>query len=139
MAVPERLALVETATASRPDLTTAAGERASLGPDLHFGGGGRAAAQFHINSDAGVTDHFNSDRLLATLSMVRHRPDPGLSWNARAGRGLRRRPGGPRPPPLQAFVGYRQHAAPGFPGRPGYAADYKDGEDRSNPLLRGAG
>jgi hypothetical protein len=152
MAVPERLALVvedsygvQTINRTQPGSPDNRQQVnvLSLGPDLHFGGGGtrRGLAQFrYINSDAEVTDHFNSDRLLATLSMVQALdPTRALSWNARAqdvdfdddlvARDHRR---------YEAFVGYRQQLRRlDFQVDLGYALlDYKDGEDRSNPLLR---
>src|SRR5690606_36479631 len=56
----------------------------AIGPDLHFGLGlaQRGIAEFrYINSNAEVTDQFNSDRLLASVAMVRALdPTRELSW-----------------------------------------------------------
>lgn len=115
----------------------------AIGPDLHFGLGPaqRGIAEFrYINSNAEVTDQFNSDRLLASVAMVRALdPTRELSWNVRAqevdfdddfvARDHRR---------YEAFVGYA-HRLRRFDMQvdAGWAhLDYDDGQTRSEPLLR---
>lgn len=115
----------------------------SIGPDLHFnmGAARHGIAEFrYINSDAEVTEQFNSDRLLATLRMVQELDATrALSWNVQAqdvdfdddqfARDHRR---------YEAFAGYRQMLRRfDLQLDAGYAyLDYKDGQTRGEPLLR---
>lgn len=115
----------------------------AIGPDLRFGMGpsrqGLAELRY-INSDAAVTEQFNSDRVLTALRIVQQLDATrSLSWNLQAqqvdfdndlfARDHRR---------YEAFVGYR-HVLRRFDMRfdAGYARlDYDDGEGRGTPLLR---
>lgn len=152
MAIPERLTLVvEDSYGVQTINRTAPGTPdnrqqvnvLSLGPDLEFGRGlawrGLAGLRY-INSDAEVTDQFNSDRLLASVSMLRGLDATrAVSLNARGqrvdfdddtvARDHRR---------YEAFAGYRhQLRRLQIEVDLGYAfLDYDDGESRSNPLLR---
>jgi hypothetical protein len=127
MAIPERLTLVvEDSYGVQTINRTAPGTPdnrqqvnvLSLGPDLEFGRGlawrGLAGLRY-INSDAEVTDQFNSDRLLASVSMLRGLDATrAVSLNARGQR-----------VDFDDDTVARDHRL-----------DYDDGESRSNPLLR---
>lgn len=115
----------------------------SVGPDLRFSMGpsrhGLAELRY-VHSDAEVSEQFNSDRVLATLRLVQQLDATrALSWNVQAqdvdfdddlvARDHRR---------YEAFAGYRQ-ALRRFDLQldAGYARlDYRDGQTRSEPLLR---
>ncbi len=115
----------------------------SIGPDLRFNMGpsrhGLAELRY-VNSDAEVTEQFNSDRVLATLRLVQQLDATrALSWNVQAqdvdfdddlvARDNRR---------YEAFAGYRQVLRRfDLQVDAGYAhLDYRDGQSRSEPLLR---
>ncbi|WP_394696773.1 hypothetical protein [Pseudoxanthomonas japonensis] len=115
----------------------------SLGPDLHFNLGkalrGRAELRF-INSDAEVTEDFNSDRIVGALRAIKDLDaTSALSFNLQMqdvdfdndlfARDHRR---------YEAYASYNRrfrHFDMLLDG--GYARlDYKDGQARNNPLLR---
>ncbi|MDH5833912.1 outer membrane beta-barrel protein [Luteimonas kalidii] len=154
MVVPDRLALVlEDSYGVQTINRTAPGSPdnrqqvnvLSVGPDLQFGLGParRGVAELrYINSDAEVTQEFNSDRVLAGLRILQELDATRtLSWNMQGqqvdfdndefARDHRR---------YEAFVGYR-HVFRRFDMTvdAGYAyLDYEDGQTRGDPLLRAA-
>lgn len=151
-AIPERLSLVvedaygvetiDRTAPGRPDNRQQVNVF-SIGPDLHFhmGPARHGIAEFrYVNSNAEVTEQFNSDRLLAALRIVQELDATrALSWNVQGqdvdfdddqfARDHRR---------YEAFAGYRQMLRRlDLQVDAGYTyLDYRDGQTRSEPLLR---